>query len=913
MSDILAKELPKIKKFNAYINDVQKANFPITLSGLSDSAKSHFVYATRFYTGKPILIVTYNEIELKKIKENMKFFSEEEIFIYPKREVIYYDIDTTNKDTTMDRLDIYTRLYNSEPCVILTTVEALMQKTINKEDLFLNVISLEYGSTIILEELITKLSNLGYERTDMVEGRGEFTVRGGIVDVYPLTTENPIRIEFWGDEIDSIRIFDAETQRTIDSVKEINIFPVEEFLVNPKEIEKIGNAILEKYPNAISDVETIKHGNYLTKIDKYFEFFYKKTSTLLDYLSKDTIVFVDEPTRIISKCQAIDYDNKEFIESYLEKNKIIPSYTKSMHSYIDIDALLEKTNIINLERVDMNMHAKRNGYSFSCREVNFFRGSMDIFVQEIQEAKEQGKRVLVLGGTVSKARGLATMLLEHKVPAIFLEKLDENFLNEKQILIIPGSLSDGFEYIELNLIITTGELGIVKENKRTYKPSAFKEAKKVVFADLNVGDYIVHSTHGIGQYVGIHTLIVDGAKKDYIKLKYKDEDTLYIPTTQLDNIRKYMSAGDNAPKLNRLGSKEFANTKARVKASLKDIAKGLIELYAKRSKDSGYKFSPDTVWQKEFEDAFPYQETDDQLRCVDEIKTDMENERPMDRLLCGDVGYGKTEVAIRAAFKAVMDGKQVAYLVPTTVLAEQQFDSFKERFKDYPVKIDVLNRFRTIKEKNNIVKALKNGEIDIIIGTHRIIQKDIEFKNLGLLIIDEEHRFGVADKEKIKKLKSNVDVLTMTATPIPRTMHMSIVGIRDMSVIYEPPLNRKPVQTYVLEYDEEVIKEAIIKELEREGQVFYLYNRVEGIEKKAEEISKLIPEARVATAHGKMSGNQLESIMKDFVDKQIDVLICTTILETGIDIPNANTIIIEDADKLRACSNVSNKRSCWKK
>lgn len=896
--NILAKMLPKMKKFNDYINDVNKGNFPITLSGLSDSSKAHFIYSTRFYTEKPVMIVTYNELQLKKLKEDLKFFSDEDIYIYPKKEVVYYDIDTMNKDTVMDRLNIYTKLYNSESCVILTTVEALMQKTIDKNELFSNVLQLEVGKSLLLESLINDLILLGYERCDMVQGKGQFSVRGGIVDVFPITLENPVRIEFWGDEIDSIRVFDVESQRTIEPIKEVNLFPADEFLVPQDLLEEIGDKILRKYPNSAADVESIKNGNYKSKIDKYFEFFFPKTSTLMNYVSKDMIIFLDEPSRITSKCQSIDYDNKEFIESYLEKNGIIPGYTKAMYSYMDISLLLENKNIINLERVDVTTHAKRNGYSFSCREVNFFRGSMDIFVQEVQEAREQNKLILILGGTTSKARGIATMLLEHNISAMFLEKLDEVFLNTKQVVVIPGNLSEGFEYPELDFILATGELGNIKENRRTYKSQAFRAAKKIVFADLNVGDYVVHATNGIGQYVGINTLDIDGVKKDYVKIKYKDDDVIYIPTNQLDNIRKYMGASDNPPKLNKIGSKDFANTKARVKAGLKDIAKGLIELYAQRRKQVGYRFSKDTVWQKDFEDAFPYEETEDQLRCIDEIKSDMESERPMDRLLCGDVGYGKTEVAVRAAFKAVMDGKQVAYLVPTTILAQQQYESFKERMKDYPVKIDVLNRFRTTKQKNEILKKLRNGEIDILIGTHRIIQKDIEFKDLGFLIIDEEHRFGVAHKEKIKKMKSNIDVLTMTATPIPRTMHMSIVGIRDMSVIYEPPHNRRPVQTYVLEYDLDVIKEAIVKELERDGQVFYLFNRVEGIERKASEISNLVPEARVSVAHGKMSGTELENIMKDFIDRKSDVLICTTILETGIDIPNANTIIIEDADRL---------------
>ena len=898
MNDSLIKILPKMKKFEAYINDVNKDNFPITLSGLSESSKAHFMYATRFYSGKPILVVTYNDIQLKKIIGDFNFFSDEEVLVFPKKEVVYYDIDTMNKDATMDRISVYTKLYNSDTKVILTTVEALMQKTISKDELFSRVLQLEVGKQFKLEELKENLTYLGYERTDMVQGRGEYTVRGGIVDVFPLTTKNPIRIEFWGDEIDSIRVFDVESQRTVDTIRDISIFPAEEFLIDTSKLEDIGDNILKKYPDELEDVEVIKHGNYLTKIDKYFEFFYQKTSTLLDYIGKDAIVFVDEPTRIISKAQSVEFENNEIIKQLMDKGKIVPSYTKSMLNYADVEESLEKKNLINLERIDGNMHAKRNGYSFSCREVNFFRGSMDIFIQEVEECREKEKVVVILGGTASKARGIATMLLEHKINAVFLEKIDDNMFNNKQVIVIPGMLSEGFEYTDLGLVIAAGEFTTIKESRRSYKPVAFKQGKKVVFADLNVGDYVVHSVHGIGQYMGIKTLIVDNIKQDYIMIRYKDDAMLYIKTNQLDSIRKYMSDSDNPPKLNKMGSKEFANIKAKVKASLKDIAKGLIELYAKRKNAVGYAFSKDTVWQNEFEEAFPYQETDDQLRCIEEVKTDMEKTQPMDRLLCGDVGYGKTEVAIRAAFKAVMDSKQVAYLVPTTVLAEQQYKSFSERMKNFPIRLDVLDRFRTPKEKSNIIKKTKNGELDIIIGTHSLLQKDMEFKDLGLLIIDEEQRFGVTQKEKIKKLKNNVDVLTMTATPIPRTMHMSIVGIRDMSVIYEPPQNRRPIQTYVLEYDEEVIKEAIIKEIERGGQIFYLYNRVEGIERKASEISKLVPEARVAFAHGQMTSNQLENIMKDFVDGNVDVIICTTILESGIDIPNANTIIVEDADRL---------------
>ncbi len=472
-------------------------------------------------------------------------------------------------------------------------------------------------------------------------------------------------------------------------------------------------------------------------------------------------------------------------------------------------------------------------------------------------------------------------------------------LPKKVVIVTKGNLEAGFEYYDSKLLVINSKELLNSDTKSRRKVhNAFSEGEKVIFADLKIGDYVVHKTHGIGQFIGVNTISADGITKDYIKIKYRDADILYIPTNQLDNIRKYIGAGETELKLNRLGSKEWSNTKAKVKNNLREVARNLIELYAKRSKAKGFAFSNDTPWQTQFEDSFPYVETDDQLRCIEEVKKDMEQDKPMDRLLCGDVGYGKTEVAIRAAFKACMDQKQVAYLVPTTVLANQQYETFKERMEAFAIKVELLNRFRTKKEQEQVIKKLKLGEVDVVIGTHRILSKDVEFKDLGLLIIDEEHRFGVKAKEKIKELKTNVDVLTMTATPIPRTLHMSIVGVRDMSVIYEPPQDRRPVQTYVLEYDEEVVKEAITKELERKGQVFYLFNRVEDIEKKAEQISNLVPESHVAYAHGKMTGNELESIMMDFIEQKVNVLVCTTILESGIDIPNANTIIVENADRL---------------
>ena len=504
--------------------------------------------------------------------------------------------------------------------------------------------------------------------------------------------------------------------------------------------------------------------------------------------------------------------------------------------------------------------------------------------------------------TKEKAKKLQETVQKEEIMTKIEEKLDKTIIvksKEKIATIGIGKLSAGYENYEINqLVISADELIDAARKKKSIASQAYKEGEKVVFADLKIGDYVVHKNYGIGIYIGVNTIKADNTIKDYIKIKYQNDDILYVPTNQLDAIRKYIGGDALNPQINKLGSKDWSNTKAKVKKNLREVARELIELYAKREKAKGFSFGKDTPWQTQFEESFPYQETDDQLRCIEEIKKDMENPRPMDRLLCGDVGYGKTEVAIRAAFKAVMDQKQVAYLVPTTVLAQQQYEEFKNRMKDFPIKVEILNRFKSAKYQKEVIRKLSLGEVDIVIGTHRLLSKDVEFKDIGLLIIDEEHRFGVKAKEKIKEYKATIDVLTMTATPIPRTLHMSIVGIRDMSVIYEPPQNRKPVQTYVLEYDEEVIKEAITKELERNGQVFYIYNKVEDIERKANQISNLIPEAIVDYAHGRMTGTEIEDIMEDFTSHKTNVLVCTTILESGIDIPNANTIIVENADRM---------------
>ncbi len=903
----LIKTVPNVKKFNDYLFDVNKGKTPLMLSGLTDVGKVHMAYATKFYTEKPICIITYNEMQAKRIIKDLAYFGEK-VKLFPKRDVISFDYIAESKDTLFKRISVLNKLVKNDKKIIVTTIEAAMQKMITKKSLYKNVMTFKVGDTFDLEELKEKLVLLGYERYDTIEGKGQFSVRGGIVDI-ATSVRSGVRIEFWGDEIDSIRKFSISTQRTVEMLDEIEIFPSYEFLLET-DVETVCKRIEEKvYPVSVrnkvaDDIKQIRNGEFITKIDKYFDAFYKETDTLLDYLPDDCIIFLDEIEKIKARAENISKDNDNFIHDLIVKNKVVPGILSDMKDYLKFSDRLQNKQTIYLEKQDIgfvdkqSMHAKRNGYSFSYREVNFFRSSMDLLFQELQEAIKRGKQTVILGGSTENCRKLSTLLLEQNIPNIYTEFLEDE-ITLGCVNITPGAFSAGFECKEMNLlVISTEEIFEAKPQRRMKAPSAFKEGEKIVYDDLKEGDFIVHKTHGIGQYIGVNTIKADNITKDYIKIKYRDDDILYVPTNALDNIRKYVGAEKAGPRLNRLGSKDWEKTKERVKSNLREVAEELIHLYAKRQKMEGFAFSKDTPWQQEFENSFEYIETEDQLRCISEVKKDMEKPKPMDRLLCGDVGYGKTEVAIRAAFKSVMDQKQVVYLVPTTVLAQQQYESFKSRMKEYPIRIELLNRFRTKKEQEETLKRVELGETDILIGTHRVLSKDVKFKNLGFLIIDEEHRFGVKAKEKIKEMKNSIDVLTMTATPIPRTLHMSIVGMRDMSVIYEPPQNRKPVQTYVLEYDTEVIEEAITKELEKGGQIFYLFNNVEGIEKKALELSNLVPEAKVAFAHGKMSGTELEKIMEDFVQGKYNVLVCTTILESGIDIPNANTIIVENADRL---------------
>ena len=903
----LVKVVPNVKKYKTYLEDVKNKINPMMISGLTDSGKVHLAYSTCFYAERPICIVTYNELQAKKIIKDLAYF-EDSIEYFPKKEILAYDYLTESKDSLFERIEVLNNIINKKARIIVTTVEAVMQPMIAKETLYKNLLKLKVGQELNLDKLKETLINLGYERYDVIEGKGQFSIRGGIVDI-AVNSKSGVRIELWGDEIDSIRKFNILTQRSTDMLEETSIYPAFEYVLE-NSIDQVCKKIEEsKYAGVLNDIaeediEQIKSGDYISKIDKYFTFFYNKQESILDYLDKDCIVFLDEISKIKARSENIIKDNETILKGLVEKRKIPIQILEQTMDYIKVIDKTKEKQTIYLENKEIgftdvqSMHAKRNGYSFSYREVNFFRSSMDLLFEELQKANKKSKQTVVLCGNYDNAKKLSKLLEEKNIKYTLDENLETDIVPGVTVL-TSGTISTGFESYDLNLlVISASELFVSREKKRTRLSQSFKEGETVIFSDLKIGDYVVHKTHGIGEYIGVNTIKADGVTKDYIKVKYKDNDILYVPISSLDNIRKYIGAEKGAPKINRLGSKDWEKTKARVKNNLREVARELIELYAKRQHSKGYSFSRDTIWQKEFEDSFPYVETDDQLRCIEEVKKDMEAEKPMDRLLCGDVGYGKTEVAIRAAFKACMDQKQVAYLVPTTVLAQQQYESFKERMEKFPIRVDVLNRFRTPKEQKQILEKLEKGELDVVIGTHRILSKDVKFKNLGFLIIDEEHRFGVKDKEKIKEIKTNVDVLTMTATPIPRTLHMSILGIRDMSVIYEPPQNRKPVQTYVLEYDDEIVREAITKELEHDGQVFYLFNNVEGIEAKANKIQALVPEAKIGVAHGQMSGRELEEIMQDFIDKKINVLVCTTILESGIDIPNANSIIVENADRL---------------
>ena len=739
MNTILG-ELGKNFKFCELIKNIENKKGPISISGLSDVGKTQIISGIHQFIKKPICLITYNEIQAQKLVNDLKYFSDNVVFL-PKKEIVTYDYIAESKDLPYERIEALNKIYEDKNIILVTTIEAVMQKIITKKSLYKNIIKLKIGDEFDQEVLKQNLVNLGYTRTELLEGNGQFSIRGDIVDI-SLNNNTGVRIEFWGDEVDSIRYFNITTQRSTENLQKVSIYPTHEYVLDDDidaVCNKIETLITDKtQENIKQDIELIKSGNYISKIDKYFNCFYSESETILDYLSNKYLIALDEENKISQRVNNIEKDIENIIKVLVEKNKLIPEAINNILTYLEIGEKLQEKELVYIEKQDITVKKQVEKYNFNYREVNYFKSEISRLFEELQKAQAEKKHIYVLTSTKEKAKKLVELLDNEEIINRYEEKLNQTIVaknNESIVVVSVGKLSTGFENFEINqLVIVAEDLVEGEKKKRRHTSNEFRQGQKVVFADLEIGDYVVHKYHGIGVFVGVNTITTDKVTKDYIKIKYKGNDILYIPTNQLDSIRKYIGGGESIPKINKMGGKDWSNTKAKVKNNLREVAKELIELYAKREKVKGFAFSQDVPWQTQFEDTFPYIETDDQLRCIEEIKKDMEKEKPMDRLLCGDVGYGKTEVAIRAAFKAVMDQKQVAYLVPTTVLADQQYQSFKERIGEFPVRVEVLNRFKTSKEQKEIIKKLKLGEIDIVIGTHRLLSKDVEFKDLGLKI-----------------------------------------------------------------------------------------------------------------------------------------------------------------------------------
>ncbi|MGI6777322.1 MAG: transcription-repair coupling factor [Acetivibrionales bacterium] len=909
----LIDPLLEIDEYGQILNSIKNNSVPISITGPSDSQKAHIACALCEHLNLRGLYIVPNEAQARRLYEDFLFFMGNDVLFLPSKEIMLYDVEARSNESIFERARVMYAITRERYSMVVASAEAILHKVAPVGLFTKNVINLTLSSKVELTDLSAKLTEIGYERNNIVESMGQFAIRGGIIDIFPVNYEQAVRIELFDDEIDSIRHFDTISQRSVDKIEEVTIIPSCDIIYSAsrrkpiaesieKDLNKLGGKLLNSAlgQRIRGDIEKILNEHYFPGIDRYIPYIFDSSANLLDYFGMDTIVFIDEGVRVKQRIENILLEHFENCRSLLEKGFILPKSQDTYFDYTDLERRLEKKTVVNLSTLltgDSPHYKRQKRFDILSKSTGTYQGHIEMLAHDLKNWKNNDYKVIVLSGTRGRGQRLVETLDNEGVGAALAENIPEQ-LQPGKLVVTRGSLNNGFEYPSAKFVLITDKevFGREKRQRKTHKKS--KDKKINLFTDLAPGDYVVHQSHGIGQYIGIENLLVDNMKRDYIKIRYQGGDSLYIPTNQFDIIQKYIGSEGKTPKLSKLGGSDWLKTKKRVKESLKELAGELIKLYAQRQSIKGYAFSKDTVWQKQFEELFPYQETPDQLKCIEDVKRNMESDQVMDRLLCGDVGYGKTEVAIRAIFKAVMDGKQAAYLVPTTVLAQQHFENFKERFKDFPVTVEVISRFRTAAEQRKILKNVKSGITDVLIGTHRLIQKDIKFKDLGLLIVDEEQRFGVSHKEKLKNLKPNVDVLTLTATPIPRTLHMSLVGIRDISVLEDPPEERYPVQTYVMEYNNDVIRDAIYRELGREGQVFYLYNRVRTIDTKASDIKNLVPEARVAVAHGQMDEKQLENIMYDFINCKYDVLVCTTIIESGLDMPNVNTIIVEDADKM---------------
>lgn len=918
--ETLFAPLWELEEYDQLIRGIKQGEFPVQLIGCMDTQESHMIYGTG--RDKRIrLVITHNEVRAKELVEDLKLY-DHDVMYYPAKDFIFYSADVHGQAIVKERLKVIKRLLEKEPLTVVTTLDGGMDYCLPFERYQENRIHVAEEEILDLEEFKKNLVAIGYENTGQVQKEGEFSVRGGIVDVFPLTEECPYRIELWGDEVDGIRRIDVESQRSVETVSEIEIYPATEIFLEEDRILEGMHRMEEEMQTCVRRFEEegkkeeasrlrqsvanfretyeVYHG--LVNLESYVSYFTKNVSSFFDYFKgEDVCVYLDEPARCIEKGEAVEYEFRESMVSRLEKGYILPGQMEVLFSLPVLLKKLSELPLLLMTALDMKVKEfnVRHKYNFQIQAAPSYNNNFSLLAKDILRLKKNGYRVLVLSASGTRAERLCQDLQDYEIPAFYSRDLSHELL-PGEVMIGKGTLRKGFEYPNLRFVVMTeGDIfgGVKKKRKKRVK--RYEGAAIHSFNDLKIGDYVVHENHGLGIYEGIEKIEVDHITKDYLKVAYAGGSNLYIPATSLEVLQKY--AGSDAakvPKLNKLNSPEWKKTKTRVKGAVKEIAQELVDLYAKRQAKQGHAFEKDTVWQREFEEVFPYEETEDQLHAIEDTKKDMESIKAMDRLICGDVGYGKTEIAIRAAFKAVMDGKQVAVLVPTTILAGQHYNTFVQRMRDYSVEVGMLSRLRTPKENRETVEKLRKGAIDIVIGTHRLLAKDVVYKDLGLLIVDEEQRFGVTHKEKLKQLKNDIDVLTLTATPIPRTLHMSLVGIRDMSVLEEPPVDRMPIQTFVMEKNDEIVREAILRELGRGGQVYYVYNRVANMDIIAGEVQKLVPEAIVAYAHGQMNERELERTMFAFVNGEIDVLVSTTIVETGLDIPNVNTIIIDEADKL---------------
>lgn len=905
-------EIEEIKK------QLKKGKFCASLTGCVESQKLHMIYGLGDGF-KNKLIVTFSDQRVKELMEDYRFY-DRNVKAYPAKDLIFYQADIHGNQLVTERIKCLKRMLEGKPVTVITTFSALMTPQIPLSVWKEHLLVIDRKSEIDEKKLAERLVEMGYEKNYQVEAPGQFSIRGGIVDIFDLTEENPYRIELWGDEVDSIRSFDVLSQRSIEKLSGITIYPASEMILSDKQlkagmdkIENEGKNYAQKLRKEFHteeahridiQIKELREQVYefqnLINLDAYVDYFYDDTVSFLELFERDkTCIFVDEPARVGEHAGAVELEFRESMMHRVEKGYILPRQMELLYRAEEVAAKMLQGRVITLAALELKnslFKADRKA-DIPVKSISSYNNSFEALVQDLKRYKKNGYRVLLLSGSRTRAARLAQDLRDQELTAFYTEDPDRE-LQPGEIMTFYGRVLKGFEYPLLKFAVIS-ESDIFGADKKKKKKKKTYEGRKISdFNELQIGDYVVHENHGLGIYRGIEKVEVEKVVKDYIKIEYRDGGNLYVLATGLDVIQKYASADAKRPKLNKLGTQEWVRTKSKVREAAGEVARDLVELYAVRQQKNGFQYGKDTVWQKEFEEMFPFEETEDQLSAIAATKKDMESSKIMDRLICGDVGYGKTEIAIRAAFKAVQEGKQVVYLVPTTILAQQHYNTFVQRMKDFPVRVDLLSRFRTSAEQKKTIEDLKKGFVDIVIGTHRVLSADVAYKDLGLLIIDEEQRFGVTHKEKIKKMKENIDVLTLTATPIPRTLHMSLIGIRDMSVLEEAPNDRMPIQTYVLEYNEEMVREAIMRELSRNGQVYYVYNRVNNIADIAASIQNLVPEATVAFAHGQMQERELERIMYDFINGEIDVLVSTTIIETGLDISNVNTMIIHDSDNM---------------